>query len=65
MLRLVVRNLLSNDVKYTRTRERAMIEVGSTKGEREKVFFIRDNGVEFDVKCRDRFFGVFQRLHTL
>jgi PAS domain S-box-containing protein len=64
MLRLVVENLLSNAVKYTRDRDRAVISVGSTYDEREATFFVEDNGVGFDIKYKEKLFGVFQRLHT-
>jgi PAS domain S-box-containing protein len=64
MLRLVFVNLISNAVKFTRTRARAEIEIGSLNQEqKEMVVFIRDNGVGFDMKYVSKLFGVFQRLH--
>ncbi len=63
MLRLVFVNLISNATKFTRPRRKAVIEIGCLPGEGEFTFFVRDNGVGFDPKYKDKLFGVFQRLH--
>ncbi len=63
MLRQVIVNLISNALKYTRPRAQAKIEIGATDSENEIVFFIRDNGVGFEMEYMDKLFGLFQRLH--
>jgi PAS domain S-box-containing protein len=56
-------NLLSNAIKFTRIREKAEIEIGGWEGNSQSVYFIKDNGIGFDMKYADRLFTVFQRLH--
>jgi light-regulated signal transduction histidine kinase (bacteriophytochrome) len=63
MLRQAIFNLVSNAVKFTRSRVRARIEIGAKSAGLETIFFIRDNGVGFDINCADKLFGVFQRFH--
>ena len=64
MLRQVFANLLGNAIKYTRPRELAHIEVGCAEDEDGKsVFFVRDDGVGFDMQHAGKLFGIFQRLH--
>jgi signal transduction histidine kinase len=64
MLRLVLVNLVSNAVKFTRTRTSASVQIGCLEKRGDQaVMFVRDNGVGFDMKYIDKLFGVFQRLH--
>ena len=65
MIKLAMRNLLANAVKYTRHRKDAVIEVGLKEHEREWEFWVKDNGVGFDPKYAGKLFGVFQRLHRM
>jgi len=59
----VLTNLISNALKFTRSRERARIEVGSRTTDDEFVIFVRDNGVGFSMHSAGKLFRVFQRLH--
>ena len=64
MLKVALVNLISNAVKFTRTRQQPEIEIGCTERRKDGVVvFIRDNGVGFDMKYVNKLFGVFQRLH--
>ncbi len=64
LLRLVWTNLISNAVKFTSTREKAIIEIKFLDEKDEFTFSISDNGVGFDMQYAQNLFGVFQRLHT-
>lgn len=63
MMRRVWQQLLDNAVKFTAGRDPAEIEVGARPGERETVYFVRDNGVGFEMKYAEKLWGVFNRLH--
>jgi PAS domain S-box-containing protein len=63
LLKQVWVNLLSNAIKYTRDRNPAIVEAGCVRQNGEDIYFVRDNGVGFDMKYVDKLFGVFQRLH--
>lgn len=64
LMKQVLANLLSNALKYTRPRDQAIIEIGQVRAGGEWAFFVRDNGVGFDMKHADKLFAPFQRLHT-
>jgi PAS domain S-box-containing protein len=63
LIKLVFINLLSNAIKFTRRQECAMIQVGQIRVQDEQVFFVRDNGIGFNMRYVDKLFGIFQRLH--
>ncbi len=57
-------NLISNALKYSMNKENPVIEIGFTKEQSETVYYIKDNGVGFNMKFADKLFGLFQRLHN-
>ncbi len=64
MIRQVWRNLIGNAIKFSLPREQRIIEIGSMKKEGSTVYYVKDNGVGFDMKYAGKIFGVFQRLHS-
>jgi PAS domain S-box-containing protein len=64
MLKQVMFNLISNAVKFTKNKDNASIEIGTSINDKEQVFYVKDNGAGFDMKYVDKLFGVFQRLHN-
>jgi PAS domain S-box-containing protein len=64
LLAQVFANLLANAFKFTRERAAARIELGAQATPAGLAYFVRDNGVGFDMRYADRLFGVFQRLHS-
>jgi light-regulated signal transduction histidine kinase (bacteriophytochrome) len=65
MIRQVLVNLLSNAVKFTRPKEEAQIEFGYLPEKGDGAYYIKDNGVGFDMQYVNKLFGVFQRLHSV
>ena len=65
LIKQVFQNLLANALKFTRTRARAVIEISQRLIDGQMVVAISDNGVGFNMKYKDKLFGVFQRLHRV
>jgi light-regulated signal transduction histidine kinase (bacteriophytochrome) len=63
LLRIILNNLLENAWKYTGRCPQTRIEIGKINQPGEKVYFIKDNGIGFDMKYKDKLFQPFQRLH--
>ena len=64
MIKLLVLNILSNAIKYTRNEKNAIIKVSSSENDNEYIISTEDNGVGFNMMYSSRLFGVFQRLHS-
>ncbi len=65
LIRQAVSNLLSNAFKFSSTREQPDVEVGGQQETEENVYWVRDNGVGFDMAYGHKLFGMFQRLHPM
>jgi PAS domain S-box-containing protein len=65
MMHQVFVNLLTNAIKFSRAQETPVIRVGATVKDAETVYFVKDNGVGFDMQYANKLFGVFQRLHSV
>jgi signal transduction histidine kinase len=65
LLKQVFMNLISNALKFTRTREVAKIAIGCRSENGVNTYFVQDNGVGFDMQYAGKLFGVFQRLHRV
>ncbi|MGA7983548.1 MAG: MASE4 domain-containing protein [Burkholderiales bacterium] len=63
LLKQVWANLMQNALKYSSKRDRPRVAIGGRADGAETVYWVRDNGVGFDMKYYDKLFGVFQRLH--
>uniref|UniRef100_A0A7C4PLN6 histidine kinase n=1 Tax=Anaerolinea thermolimosa TaxID=229919 RepID=A0A7C4PLN6_9CHLR len=65
LMKIALENLLSNAFKFTARREEARIAVGVVEKDGEKVYYVRDNGIGFDMTYAGKLFTPFQRLHSL
>ncbi|MDD2902127.1 MAG: ATP-binding protein, partial [Syntrophales bacterium] len=63
MLRQVWANLLANACKFSQPQEQPAIEVGGHRNGKENVYYVRDNGVGFDMQDAGKVFESFTRLH--
>lgn len=65
LISLVWVNLISNALKYSRNQEKSVIDIGGNIIDDKVIFYVKDNGVGFDMKYVDKLYGVFQRLHKV
>ncbi|MEN6410039.1 MAG: PAS domain S-box protein, partial [Anaerolineaceae bacterium] len=65
LLKQVYVNLISNAIKFTRKTEHAVVDVGALHEDHRNIYFVKDNGVGFDMQYAPKIFGVFQRLHRV
>ena len=65
LMHIVLENLLSNAWKFTSKQKQTVIEFGQKPYVKERTFYVRDNGVGFNMEYADKLFGAFQRLHSV
>lgn len=65
LIKQVLTNIISNSLKFTRGKEQGIITAGYTYEDNTHIFFIRDNGVGFDMEFSENLFGMFQRMHSI
>jgi len=65
LLKQVYVNLISNALKFSRKRDLPVVEIGSLTTDGVLTYFVRDNGIGFDMRYTDKIFGVFQKLHDV
>jgi two-component system sensor kinase len=63
LLQQALNNLISNSFKFTEPKDERIIEVGAESKKNEVIYYVKDNGVGFDMRYMDKLFGLFQRLH--
>ncbi|MDZ7836916.1 MAG: ATP-binding protein [Actinomycetota bacterium] len=64
MIKSVWSNLIENALKFSSKKDRAKISIGAEESETEIIYYIKDNGVGFEMNYAEKLFNVFQRLHT-
>jgi len=64
MVKQVWRNLIGNAIKFSSTKEKRIIEIGNRIEGTENIYYVKDNGVGFDMEYKEKLFGVFQRLQS-
>jgi|GEM_PF-2663402 len=64
LLHQIFTNLMHNALKYTSQRPKAVISIGSLQRDLQTIYYVRDNGVGFDMRYAEKLFGIFQRMHS-
>lgn len=64
LIRLVFANLIVNALKFSQNEKEPEIEISSMEKDKQLFYYVKDNGVGFEMEYVDKIFGVFQRLHT-